>query len=102
MVRMSVDANLRLRPDSRLLAAMPMQSANGTPGRVQRAKRLLDSTDLAISEIAFRTGCASLRRFNAFFADGHARFMKETKHSNWLKNPDAKTGDSADLPEFRK
>jgi prepilin-type N-terminal cleavage/methylation domain-containing protein/prepilin-type processing-associated H-X9-DG protein len=39
--------------------------------------------------------------FNAFFADGHARFMKETKHANWLKNPDRKTGDSTDLPEFR-
>ena len=39
--------------------------------------------------------------FNVFFADGHARFMKETKHENWLKNPDRKTGDPADLPEFR-
>jgi prepilin-type N-terminal cleavage/methylation domain-containing protein/prepilin-type processing-associated H-X9-DG protein len=50
-------------------------------------------------------GVVNLRHsggFNAFFADGHARFMKETKHSNWLKNPDAKTGDSADLAEFRK
>jgi prepilin-type N-terminal cleavage/methylation domain-containing protein/prepilin-type processing-associated H-X9-DG protein len=40
--------------------------------------------------------------FNAFFADGHARFMKETKRSNWVKNPDAKTGDPADLSEFRR
>jgi prepilin-type N-terminal cleavage/methylation domain-containing protein/prepilin-type processing-associated H-X9-DG protein len=39
--------------------------------------------------------------FNVFFADGHARFMKQTQHSNWLKNPDAKTGDSTDLPEYR-
>ncbi len=39
--------------------------------------------------------------FNAFFADGHARFMRETKHENWLKNPDAKTGDKTDLPEYR-
>jgi prepilin-type N-terminal cleavage/methylation domain-containing protein/prepilin-type processing-associated H-X9-DG protein len=39
--------------------------------------------------------------FNAFFADGHARWMRETKHENWLKNPDAKTGDKTDLPEYR-
>jgi prepilin-type N-terminal cleavage/methylation domain-containing protein/prepilin-type processing-associated H-X9-DG protein len=39
--------------------------------------------------------------FNAFFADGHARFMRETKHENWLKNPDAKTGDKDDLSEYR-
>jgi prepilin-type N-terminal cleavage/methylation domain-containing protein/prepilin-type processing-associated H-X9-DG protein len=39
--------------------------------------------------------------FNAFFSDGHARFMRATTHANWLKNPDAKTGDSTDLPEYR-
>jgi prepilin-type N-terminal cleavage/methylation domain-containing protein/prepilin-type processing-associated H-X9-DG protein len=39
--------------------------------------------------------------FNAFFSDGHARFMRESKHENWLKNPDAKSGDKSDLPEFR-
>jgi prepilin-type N-terminal cleavage/methylation domain-containing protein/prepilin-type processing-associated H-X9-DG protein len=40
--------------------------------------------------------------FNAFFADGHARFMRESKRENWVKDPNAKTGDPADLPEFRK
>ena len=39
--------------------------------------------------------------FNAFFSDGHARFMRETQHSNWLKNPDAPSGDKADLPQYR-
>jgi prepilin-type N-terminal cleavage/methylation domain-containing protein/prepilin-type processing-associated H-X9-DG protein len=39
--------------------------------------------------------------FNAFFADGHARFLRESKREQWLKNPEAKTGDPADLKEFR-
>src|SRR5207245_1421191 len=38
---------------------------------------------------------------NAFFSDGPARCVRETKHENWLKNPDVKTGDKADLPEYR-
>jgi prepilin-type processing-associated H-X9-DG protein len=49
-------------------------------------------------------GVVNLRHsggFNAFFADGHARFMKETKHENWLKDPDAKTGDPSDLAQYR-
>jgi prepilin-type N-terminal cleavage/methylation domain-containing protein/prepilin-type processing-associated H-X9-DG protein len=51
-----------------------------------------------------RRGMVALRHsggFNAFFADGHARFMKETKHENWLKNPDAPSGDKTDLPQYR-
>ena len=36
--------------------------------RVQRAKRLLDTTDLPVAEIALQAGFASLRRFNTVFA----------------------------------
>src|SRR5262249_39667501 len=53
------------------LGASPLQVAQ--TARVQRAKRLLDSTDLAMSEIAFRAGFASLRRFNAVFAEVNRR-----------------------------
>ena len=37
--------------------------------RVQRAKRLLDNTDLPMTEIAERSGFASTRSFNATFID---------------------------------
>jgi prepilin-type N-terminal cleavage/methylation domain-containing protein/prepilin-type processing-associated H-X9-DG protein len=60
------------------------KTVNGVPGTIRGAVNLRHSGG-----------------FNAFFADGHARWMRETKHENWLKNPDAKTGDSTDLPEYR-
>jgi len=41
--------------------------------RVQRAKRLLDTTDLPVAESALRAGFASLRRFNAVFAQVYGR-----------------------------
>src|SRR5262249_34973353 len=59
------------------LGASPLQVAQTT--RVQRAKRLLDSTDLAMSEIAFRAGFASLRRFNAVFAEVYRRPPREIR-----------------------
>ena len=37
--------------------------------RIQKAKRLLDQTDLPITDIAFRAGFQSLRRFNSAFLD---------------------------------
>lgn len=41
--------------------------------RVQIAKKLLDETDLTITEIAFAAGFCSIRRFNSVFKDtyGH-------------------------------
>jgi AraC family transcriptional regulator of adaptative response / DNA-3-methyladenine glycosylase II len=41
--------------------------------RVQRAKRLLDQTRLPMSEVAARAGIASLRRYNAVFAEVYKR-----------------------------
>lgn len=41
--------------------------------RVQRAKRLLDDTDLPMTEVADRAGFGSLRRFNAEFAEVYRR-----------------------------
>ena len=37
--------------------------------RVQTAKRLLDETDLSMAQVAFASGFASLRRFNAAFRE---------------------------------
>jgi len=50
----------------RHLAASPIQVAQTI--RVQRAKRLLDTTDWPMTEIALQAGFGSLRRFNAAFA----------------------------------
>jgi len=41
--------------------------------RVQRAKRLLDETELKMSEIACEAGFKSLRRFNAVFKETYRR-----------------------------
>ena len=55
----------------RLVGASPVQTA-GT-FRLQRAKRLLDDTDMRIAEIAYRAGFKSLRRCNAAFIDLYHR-----------------------------
>ena len=44
-----------------------------TDRRRRRAKRLLDTTDDTMTEIAFRAGFGSVRRFNAAFADLYGR-----------------------------
>src|SRR6266702_2353155 len=41
--------------------------------RVQRAKRLLDSGDHTMTDIAFQAGFGSLRRLNAAFAELYGR-----------------------------
>jgi AraC family transcriptional regulator of adaptative response / DNA-3-methyladenine glycosylase II len=51
--------------------ASPSQVAK--TARVQRAKRLLDTTDLPVAEIALQAGFASLRRFNTVFAEVYGR-----------------------------
>jgi AraC family transcriptional regulator of adaptative response / DNA-3-methyladenine glycosylase II len=53
------------------VGASPAQMAK--TARVQRAKRLLDDTDLPMTEIASRSGFRSLRRFNAVFAEVYRR-----------------------------
>jgi AraC family transcriptional regulator, regulatory protein of adaptative response / methylated-DNA-[protein]-cysteine methyltransferase len=51
--------------------ASPTQVAK--TARVQRAKRLIDATGLTMTEIAFRSGFRSLRRFNAALAEVYHR-----------------------------
>jgi AraC family transcriptional regulator of adaptative response / DNA-3-methyladenine glycosylase II len=61
------------------LAATPSEVARTS--RVQRAKRLLDGTDMPISRIAFAAGFGSLRRFNAVFAEVYRRPPGEVRRS---------------------
>jgi AraC family transcriptional regulator of adaptative response / DNA-3-methyladenine glycosylase II len=51
----------------RHIGASPLQVAR--TARVQRAKRLLDQTNLPMTEISARSGFSSLRRFNTVFAE---------------------------------
>jgi AraC family transcriptional regulator, regulatory protein of adaptative response / methylated-DNA-[protein]-cysteine methyltransferase len=56
---------------SRHLGASPSQVAKTV--RLQRAKRLLDTTDLPMPQVALAAGFTSLRRFNAVFAEVYRR-----------------------------
>ncbi|MEQ9608788.1 MAG: Ada metal-binding domain-containing protein [Kiloniellaceae bacterium] len=55
----------------RHVGASPLQTAKTL--RIQRAKRLLNETDLPMAEIAVRAGFGSIRRFNAAFAELYGR-----------------------------
>ncbi len=69
--RLGIGARHLSRLFRRHVGASPVQTARTF--RLQRAKRLLDGTELQISEIAYRTGFKSLRRFNAAFVDLYKR-----------------------------
>ena len=69
--RLGVGSRHLSRLFTRHLGASPTQVAR--TARVQRAKRLLHETDLPMSEIAFRSGFRSLRRFNTVFAEVYQR-----------------------------
>lgn len=57
-------------------------SAVAQTARIQRAKRLLDTTTLPISRIALAAGFGSVRRFNAVFADVYRRRPSEMRRSS--------------------
>jgi len=65
--RLGIGARHLARLFARHVGASPSQVAK--TARIQRAKRLLDHTDLPMAEIAFQAGFRSLRRFNAVFAE---------------------------------
>jgi AraC family transcriptional regulator of adaptative response / DNA-3-methyladenine glycosylase II len=69
--RLGVGARHLSRLFARHVGASPTQVAR--TARVQRAKRLLDGTDLPMAEIALHAGFGSLRRFNAVFAEVYHR-----------------------------
>lgn len=64
--RLGIGARHLSRLFKKHLGASPIQIAQTT--RVQRAKRLIDETDLPMTAIAERAGFGSLRRFNTVFA----------------------------------
>ena len=70
-----IDPVLGARHLSRLfkkhVGASPSQVAQ--TARVRRAKRMIDNTDLAMTEIALAAGFGSLRRFNTVFAAVYKR-----------------------------
>jgi AraC family transcriptional regulator of adaptative response / DNA-3-methyladenine glycosylase II len=65
--RLGIGARHLSRLFQRHVGASPLRTAKTF--RLQRAKRLLDDTDLQITEVAYRAGFKSLRRFNAAFVD---------------------------------
>lgn len=69
--RLGMGARQLSRLFHRHVGASPLQTA--MTFRLQRAKRLLNDSDLPITEIAYRSGFSSLRRFNAAFRDLYDR-----------------------------
>src|SRR5919109_242349 len=71
---------------ARHLTRLFMSHLGAPPGslartrRVQLAKKLLDETDLAMTEIAFVAGFSSIRRFNTLFKDTYGYPPSSFKH----------------------
>ena len=65
--RLGIGARQLSRLFARHLNATPVQVVK--TARVQRAKRLLDVTDLPMTELALQAGFRSLRRFNGVFVE---------------------------------
>jgi AraC family transcriptional regulator of adaptative response/methylated-DNA-[protein]-cysteine methyltransferase len=87
--RLGVGARHLGRLLRRHCGASPLQVAKTT--RLQRAKRLLDETDLAIAAIALQAGFGSLRRFNAVFAEVYGRPPSRIQRSRKMPGVLAKT-----------
>lgn len=77
--RVGVGARHLTRLFQKHLGASPIQVAK--TARVQRAKRLLTGTDMAITEIALQAGFGSVRRFNAVFQEVYRRPPTAIKRS---------------------
>jgi AraC family transcriptional regulator of adaptative response / DNA-3-methyladenine glycosylase II len=75
--RLGIGARHLDRLFRRHIGASPLQVARTL--RVQRAKRLIDQTGLPMADIAARAGFASLRRFNAVFAEVYKRTPSELR-----------------------
>jgi AraC family transcriptional regulator of adaptative response / DNA-3-methyladenine glycosylase II len=86
--RLGIGARHLARLFAKHIQATPSQVAKTI--RVQRAKRLLDTTDLPVAEIALQAGFASLRRFNTVFAEVYRRPPTEIRP----RRPDTGPGKS--------
>jgi AraC family transcriptional regulator of adaptative response / DNA-3-methyladenine glycosylase II len=80
--RLGIGARHLTRLFIRHLGASPVRHARTV--RVQRAKRLLDSTDLPMTEIAARAGFRSLRSFNATFAEVYRRPPMDIRRQHFM------------------
>ncbi|WP_057465622.1 Ada metal-binding domain-containing protein [Pseudovibrio sp. POLY-S9] len=69
--RLGVGARHLSRLFASHVGASPLQTAQTL--RIGRAKRLLDETTLPITEIAFKAGFGSVRRFNTAFSKLYGR-----------------------------
>lgn len=69
--RLGVSARHLSRLFAKHIGASPIQTAQTL--RIGRAKKLLDTTALPITEIAFQSGFGSVRRFNATFSKLYGR-----------------------------
>lgn len=83
--RVGVGARHLARLFGKHLGATPVQVAKTT--RVQRAKRLLDDTDVPMTEVALRAGFHSLRRFNAVFSEVYRRSPTEVRRTRRSARP---------------
>ncbi len=75
--RLGVGARHLGRLFQRHVGASPLQLAQTM--RVQKAKRLLDTTDMAMTEVALHAGFGSLRRFNTVFRETYGRPPSEIR-----------------------
>ena len=81
----------RLGMGPRHLSRLFRDHLNSTPtqvartARVQRAKRLIDETDLSMIEIAGKAGFSSLRSFNAAFRDIYRRAPTDLRRNRKAK-----------------
>jgi len=78
--RLGIGARHLTRLFQRHVGASPVQTAKTL--RLHRAKRLLDDTDFPMTEIAYRAGFKSLRRFNAAFIDLYKRPPSDFRRRN--------------------
>lgn len=78
--RLGISARHLARLFDRHIGASPQQVAKTR--RVQRAKRLLDATEDPITEIAYRAGFGSVRRFNAAFVELYGRSPSSIRSSS--------------------
>jgi AraC family transcriptional regulator, regulatory protein of adaptative response / methylated-DNA-[protein]-cysteine methyltransferase len=75
--RLGIGERHLVRLFTKHLGASPVQV--GKTLRVQRVGRLLDTTDLPISEVAWSAGFCSLRRFNAVVFEVYGRSPTELR-----------------------
>jgi AraC family transcriptional regulator of adaptative response / DNA-3-methyladenine glycosylase II len=93
--RLGIGSRQLSRLFARHLGATPLEVAK--TARVQRAKRLLDVTDLSMTEVALRAGFRSLRRFNSVFVETYQRTPSQVRHFARMNGRGPPTGACEEL-----